>query len=1176
MDIQLSNSYAPLSTQGQAEEIATEDDEPCWSRDSSHCESKQLPIPHIDNGHVEGVKVADCGEWTPTLPSNLGRHLEAELLAVAFRHQHISTPMGFDEGAPQFAWGDVVSLPPELTQSYNATGTQGKINYQLLARSVLGFHEQLTKLDTVYVVVDSRSPAGVDHFQNFAPWWASRRQRIGPAKEKTDIIWFTANEESGLADIPYIWAGTFVLEMMRFLYPEPHIILVDSDCTPVTLFEVEDLIRLSAKQLQFTPLVTQTDETHCTKLILFTEEFYDLNAGMVISVGERTAGHKPAATPPENDLNKIVERLFQTRSALWHSAEPPADCSQAAQSGLIGTPFLGIQANSTLDLVMVWAAYGLFAISSYWPIPHHWELGQQWPRTAHLGQLTRAGQQRVPSFSKWARATFEQGALAVLNKMPGSAKVAILPGADMFQAHKCSPSRMRPAIYHSFGKAKQEASEVLKRLARDGWQPLVAALLGTETAHAAWQGERWSTCGGVVWRGNANRQTLTATGRALLLLTYAYHTPELAAPPFLENLSFEVAADQVWPEELKCHPVVVDEDPEPPVPIPESCSAMPPAHLENDNLSSSPAEVPHGPQPTLDPAPTSPADQMDDEVPCGQPTFEPFAGEAVESNRTAPRQPPSNPSPPSSAASNAVDDDDDMDVVTIASSRHTSEMATQEAQEAMAYIVRVATEQACQENNTPAVDSQLPRLQQPASDVEMMSVTAPAAELAPITTSIETDLAVPAPTSEDVPIAGDPVGEDISESAAACHTTSEVTQPGFPAFLAVGEQSWCDLANFATEMLSIGRVEELLTWSKRGRFSAEVAFLVLQAISLDVDYKWLTEACTDPVVIDCLGLGNGPLKLKRKPHLTVGHRLVDGATQVYGPSLSPEDKYTTNLAFSALGDKAATHEITMLMLRTQKFAAKWAIVTGIPAVLILHRNILVLRAAKIIPAHRKLPQPEYMAGIYWQMVTLAPDGVLSDLIGTKRPADTEYSRTVIVQGFSAGSYTGALIATVANRLKLRADVAIGAIAMPPSLMFALGHMASSEIDKKPIHQVRLVHMLQDKLCRWTPDSSLTLLSQAMDIVTLEDQPWWINSTCHNYCYLLDVMISPGAQSILDLAITNEDIRPLEVQQAAARRLLSWMRITTTPAGEKLLRLLGLPDEELLPEASKILLLLHKL
>ena len=112
MDIQLSNSYAPLSTQGQAEEIATEDDEPCWSRDSSHCESKQLPIPHIDNGHVEGVKIADCGEWTPTLPSNLGRHLEAELLAVAFRHQHISTPMGFDEGAPQFAWGDVVSLPP--------------------------------------------------------------------------------------------------------------------------------------------------------------------------------------------------------------------------------------------------------------------------------------------------------------------------------------------------------------------------------------------------------------------------------------------------------------------------------------------------------------------------------------------------------------------------------------------------------------------------------------------------------------------------------------------------------------------------------------------------------------------------------------------------------------------------------------------------------------------------------------------------------------------------------------------------------------------------------------------------------------------------------------------------------------------------------------------------------
>ena len=46
---------------------------------------------------------------------------------------------------------------------------------------------------------------------------------------------------AGLRDIPYYWAGVFVLEAARFLFPKQHFALIDNDCVPVTLFESGDL-----------------------------------------------------------------------------------------------------------------------------------------------------------------------------------------------------------------------------------------------------------------------------------------------------------------------------------------------------------------------------------------------------------------------------------------------------------------------------------------------------------------------------------------------------------------------------------------------------------------------------------------------------------------------------------------------------------------------------------------------------------------------------------------------------------------------------------------------------------------------------------------------------------------------------------------------------------------------
>ena len=45
------------------------------------------------------------------------------------------------------------------------------------------------------------------------------------------------------------WAGTFVLAALCLVFPGLHIVLLDSDCVPVTLFEVEDLWQ-EAQRLQ--------------------------------------------------------------------------------------------------------------------------------------------------------------------------------------------------------------------------------------------------------------------------------------------------------------------------------------------------------------------------------------------------------------------------------------------------------------------------------------------------------------------------------------------------------------------------------------------------------------------------------------------------------------------------------------------------------------------------------------------------------------------------------------------------------------------------------------------------------------------------------------------------------------------------------------------------------------
>ena len=64
---------------------------------------------------------------------------------------------------------------------------------------------------------------------------------MGPNNERTELCFFSCNGRNRLQNVHPTWAGAFVLAALGAAFPGIHFLLLDSDCLPVTLFEVEDL-----------------------------------------------------------------------------------------------------------------------------------------------------------------------------------------------------------------------------------------------------------------------------------------------------------------------------------------------------------------------------------------------------------------------------------------------------------------------------------------------------------------------------------------------------------------------------------------------------------------------------------------------------------------------------------------------------------------------------------------------------------------------------------------------------------------------------------------------------------------------------------------------------------------------------------------------------------------------
>ena len=238
----------------------------------------------------------------------------------------------FDVGV-DFRIGDPnVNFRAAAAKSYETIEEVGKPDWNLLFGFILTRMSHLRFLSTVYVLVDNRDLTNLDnpdpslqHWPAVAAWWSSRARMQGPAEKLCDVVFFPVGQTSGLHMVHHTWAGTFVLAALCLVFPGLHIVLLDSDCVPVTLFEVEDLWR-EAQCLQHSgfpgPVPTsswagglnldQVDQTALTDrepqgVILVTEHNAEVNAGLqscgapiiFLRFGRKTGGayHSTVAYP---------------------------------------------------------------------------------------------------------------------------------------------------------------------------------------------------------------------------------------------------------------------------------------------------------------------------------------------------------------------------------------------------------------------------------------------------------------------------------------------------------------------------------------------------------------------------------------------------------------------------------------------------------------------------------------------------------------------------------------------------------------------------------------------------------------------------------------------------------------------------------------------------------------
>ena len=322
----------------------------------------------------------------------------------------------------------------------------------------------------------------------FCPWLLARCSYLGPFQEITTAIHVPIDASSGLDKVHFTWAGTFVLEALVYLFPDKHIILIDADCVPTSLFEVEELVRVTQTHLEQATGVEPnsirgTRKPACKSAVfLCSEAKAEINAGVIIVTNCRLQRPHVATVSAAS----MAKGLLSSRQAYVRSSHPSPDVDQLASSGLLWTPMATAIATLPVHWTHAWALLGEWANHITFPLPKASPDGKfVWPRHGSADLLGSTYQTRSPPLVMWAFPAFEQGALAPLVFLPATFPIRVLPGDKLFQSRIVRADCTLVPVTHAFGGSKLRVGDMLKN-AGGPPLPLVAAMRGVEDKLPLW------------------------------------------------------------------------------------------------------------------------------------------------------------------------------------------------------------------------------------------------------------------------------------------------------------------------------------------------------------------------------------------------------------------------------------------------------------------------------------------------------------------------------------------------------------------------------------------------------------------------------------------------------------------------------------------------------------------
>ena len=232
------------------------------------------------------------------------------------------------------------------------------------------------------------------HWPTVEAWWVSRLALHGPARELCDLLFVPISQSAGLEHVHPTWAGTFVVAALVFLFPGVHVVLLDSDCVPITLFEVADLWKeISLVQNGLTGVgtcspsdhskVTEESAAKASKIsrdrwqsqvigqgvLLVTEHNAEINAGFIVAFAsshraavqeDRWVRISDACHSPQNldllqaEANRLAALYWDYVSDFLDTRRPleevsAKECAAWVQSGLALAPFAGCVSKYTCD-----------------------------------------------------------------------------------------------------------------------------------------------------------------------------------------------------------------------------------------------------------------------------------------------------------------------------------------------------------------------------------------------------------------------------------------------------------------------------------------------------------------------------------------------------------------------------------------------------------------------------------------------------------------------------------------------------------------------------------------------------------------------------------------------------------------------------------------------------------